>query len=211
MSTNVNANFDLLLGTAVDVNSGNKSAGTLRVVLATDQPALTNKLLVTPDPTTVISPMVTVSTDVTRPADTNAYVAGDCWSDSTSAPTSGGFTFTSCASATGKSGIITDVFLCSSAPAALIGEVWIFDTAVTNVNDNAAFAISDSETKTIVAILPFAMTTDTNNSQCHLSGLNIGFTTVGSANLRFLIKVKSAYTPISAEVLTTRLKILQVN
>lgn len=36
-------------GTAVDSNSGNKSAGTMRVVLATDQPALTNKLLVTPD------------------------------------------------------------------------------------------------------------------------------------------------------------------
>lgn len=35
--------------TAVDVNSGSKSNSTLRVVLATDQPALTNKLLVTPD------------------------------------------------------------------------------------------------------------------------------------------------------------------
>jgi len=38
-----------IAGTALDVNSGNKSAGTQRVVLATDQPALTNKLLVTPD------------------------------------------------------------------------------------------------------------------------------------------------------------------
>jgi hypothetical protein len=35
--------------TTIDVNSGNKSASTLRVVIATDQPALTNKLLVTPD------------------------------------------------------------------------------------------------------------------------------------------------------------------
>lgn len=37
------------LPTTVDTNSGNKSASTLRVILATDQPALTNKLLVTPD------------------------------------------------------------------------------------------------------------------------------------------------------------------
>lgn len=37
------------LPTTVDTNSGNKSASTLRVVLATDQPALTNKILVTPD------------------------------------------------------------------------------------------------------------------------------------------------------------------
>lgn len=36
-------------GTNIDTNSGVKSAGTVRVVLATDQPALTNKLLVTPD------------------------------------------------------------------------------------------------------------------------------------------------------------------
>jgi hypothetical protein len=35
--------------TNVDTNSGVKSAGTQRVVLATDQPQLTNKLLVTPD------------------------------------------------------------------------------------------------------------------------------------------------------------------
>ena len=42
-------NVAQLAGTTTDTNSGNKSAGTLRVVLATDQPALTNKLLVTPD------------------------------------------------------------------------------------------------------------------------------------------------------------------
>lgn len=33
----------------LSANSGNKDGGTVRVVLATDQPALTNKLLVTPD------------------------------------------------------------------------------------------------------------------------------------------------------------------
>lgn len=42
-------NLDSVQGTAIDVNSGSKSAGTLRVVIATDQPQLTNKLLVTPD------------------------------------------------------------------------------------------------------------------------------------------------------------------
>lgn len=42
-------------GNAIDTNSGNKSAGTLRVVLATDQPALTNKLLVTPDANSAVN------------------------------------------------------------------------------------------------------------------------------------------------------------
>lgn len=45
-------NLIKLAGTAVDVNSGNKSAGTQRVVLATDQPALTNPLLVNTVPRT---------------------------------------------------------------------------------------------------------------------------------------------------------------
>lgn len=47
--SNVPDNVKQLNGTTVDTNSGSKSAGTMRVVLATDQPALTNKLLVTPD------------------------------------------------------------------------------------------------------------------------------------------------------------------
>jgi hypothetical protein len=42
--TPVNDNLVQLAGTAVDVNSGVKSAGTLRIVLATDQPALTTPL-----------------------------------------------------------------------------------------------------------------------------------------------------------------------
>jgi hypothetical protein len=46
---NATTNEVQLNGIAIAVNSGNKSAGTQRVVIATDQPALTNKLLVTPD------------------------------------------------------------------------------------------------------------------------------------------------------------------
>lgn len=49
LPANQSVNVNQLAGTTTDTNSGTKSAGTLRVVLATDQPALTNKLLVTPD------------------------------------------------------------------------------------------------------------------------------------------------------------------
>jgi hypothetical protein len=49
LPANQSVNVAQLVGTATSVNSGTKDAGTLRVVLATDQPALTNKLLVTPD------------------------------------------------------------------------------------------------------------------------------------------------------------------
>lgn len=46
---NASTNVAQVAGTTTDTNSGVKSAGTLRVVLATDQPQLTNKILVTPD------------------------------------------------------------------------------------------------------------------------------------------------------------------
>jgi hypothetical protein len=44
----VAADVTKVAGTAVDVNSGNKSAGTQRVILATDQPELTNPLKIKP-------------------------------------------------------------------------------------------------------------------------------------------------------------------
>lgn len=49
LPANQSVNLNQAAGTALDVNSGVKSAGTIRVILATDQPQLTNKLLVTPD------------------------------------------------------------------------------------------------------------------------------------------------------------------
>ena len=55
LPANQSVNVNQLAGTTTDTNSGVKSAGTLRVVLATDQPQLTNKLLVTPDANSAIN------------------------------------------------------------------------------------------------------------------------------------------------------------
>lgn len=160
-----------------------------------------------------IGSFVTCTTDITRPADTTAYTANDALSNSTSSPTSGGFTLTSAARISGGSGIITDMGLFSSNPAAtaLQAEVWIFDTSVTNINDNAAFAISDSEVKTLIGVVSFTQEQGSNNNWAQVRNLSLGFTCVGSANLRFLVKVKNAYTPANAEVITVRAKILQID
>ena len=63
---NASTNITQIAGNAVDSDSGNKSAGTLRVVVATDQPQLTNALKV--DGSGVIQP---VSGTVTANAGTN--------------------------------------------------------------------------------------------------------------------------------------------
>lgn len=152
----------------------------------------------------------TIVQSVTRPADTTAYTANDAWADSTSSPTTGGFTLTSMARASGGSGVIDSVTITSTNdPATLLqGEIWLFDQAATAVNDNAAFALSDSDVANLVGVIPFTLQTTVagsgTNSYALVSGVGIGYTCSGSANLRYLIKVKNAYTPASAEVLKVR-------
>lgn len=158
--------------------------------------------------------LVTLSTDVTRQAaDTTTYAINDALSNSTSAPTSGGFTFTGAGRASGGSGIISDIIITSMANPALLlaGELWIFNQAVTNINDNAAFGITDGEIKTLVAIVPFTLVDAGNNSYYHAQNLSIGYTCVGTANLRFLVRVKNAYIPVGSEVITFNLKAIQVD
>ena len=78
-----------------------------------------------------------VATSKTRPADTNAYAAGDTISESTSVATV--WTFSNVVRKAGGSGTIGQVFIDdSSSPALkLQSELWLFDTTVTADQDNA--------------------------------------------------------------------------
>lgn len=161
---------------------------------------------------------VTVSTSVTRPSDTNAYAANDAIANSTSAPTVGGFTLTSAARVSGGAGEIVDALITSSADPAttLAGEVWIYDQAGTATNDNAAFAPAVGDRLNLVCVIPFVLNSCAGGSgaigsAAHVVGINALFTAVGSANLRFFLKAKNVYTPISGEVFQVRLKIRQLN
>lgn len=87
-------NVDQLNGTTTDTNSGTKSAGTLRVVLATDQPQLTNKLLVTPDANVKVNAVGNAgasldSTVGAGTAPTNAVATSGIFSTTQPAPTNG--------------------------------------------------------------------------------------------------------------------------
>jgi hypothetical protein len=207
---------------AEDEASSDGDTGLLMLTRRSDEPANTSGTDGDYQPITTgakgqwVAPLgfpVTVQTDVTRPADTTAYAVADAISDSTSAPTSGGFTFTGAARKSGGSGIILDAyFTTSNDPATrLSGELFLFNTSVTNINDNAAFAVSDTEIKTCVGVIPFSMFDAGNNGYCHVPGLSMMFTCSGSANLRFLLRTRNAYTPASAEVITCTLKILQLD
>ncbi len=156
---------------------------------------------------------ITIDTSVTRPADTTAYAVNDTWSDSTSAPTSGGYTLTAACRTSGGVAMLSDMIIFSTAVPAttLQGEIYLFESAGTNVNDNAAFALSDGDMVKIVGKVPFTLVAEPSNSWYHAERINLTYTCVGTANLRFLVKVKNVYTPVSAEVLTVRAKVIYVN
>jgi hypothetical protein len=149
-----------------------------------------------------------IKTSVTRPADTNAYAANDVFANSTSAPTAGGYTFSNAARSSGGGGTITGAIISMSASSAFQGEIWIFDQATTAKNDNAAFDVSDTDILNVVGVIPFnVVDTTSSNAISYVEDLNIDFVCVGSADLRFLIKVMAIFTPASSEKLAIQLKV----
>lgn len=157
--------------------------------------------------------MVTKSTTVTRAADTTAYAAGHNVG-ATATLSAGGWTITDAARLSGGSGIITDMFVQWNdlTTIKMQGEVWIVDTAVTAVGDHVALTLSDAEAATVVAIIPFTLFAGPSGDMAHVQNLSIGFTTVGSANLRFVVITRTASVPIAASsTFTFRFKILQVD
>lgn len=156
-------------------------------------------------PLNVASYAVTATTSFNRPADTTAYVAGDAISDSTTAPTT--FTLSNMGRASGGSGVITDLIILSNDTAALAGEIWIYDSSVTATNDNAALSVSDADQAKLVAKVPFNLVAETNNAVAHIQNLSIGYTCVGTANLRFLMKATGGtLTTTSGNTYTVRAK-----
>ncbi len=158
-----------------------------------------------------INPTVrTISTTITRPADSNAYTANDAFANSTSSPENGGFTLFNMARAPGGSGTITDAVFSTSISMALQGEIWLFDQAVTATNDNAALSVSDADILNLVGVIPFnTVDVGAANAISYVTNIGIGYTCAPtSQNLRFLVKVINAPTPGSAEVLSVRLKVM---
>jgi hypothetical protein len=168
------------------------SSGNLRVAISSSQ----------------VASILDCSTTVTRPADTSDYASGDAFANSTSAPTAGGFTFTNAAAVSGGGGTITDVVIVASDAKLYVGEIWVFEAAATAVNDNAAFACSDADHLLLLGKIPFQLAADVSTtSWAHITGLNMGYHCVGSANLRFLIRLTGAIVaPGSAATLTVRIK-----
>lgn len=165
----------------------------------------------TTDRVTVGYKTVTVDANFTRPADTTAYAANDAVTNSTSAPTI--ITLSNMARLSGGSGVILDAMLIDESNPATVGsfDLMLYDTTFTPNNDNAAFTPSTTVQRTFVGRISFntQIVSGTNSQAYHVTGLNIGFTCVGSANLFAELVARNAYTPASAGRFDIRLKVRQ--
>jgi hypothetical protein len=160
---------------------------------------------------------IRVSGSFTRPSNTTQYTANTNMADSTSAPTVN--TITGCARANGGNGVILGASLIDSANQTTAGqfEAWVFDTTWTPDNDNAAFTPTDAECANLVAIIPLTTsyvgdaTSGAGGNRVYFSdSVNRGFVCGGgSTSLYWALVVRNAYTPVSGEIFTLRLSILQ--
>ena len=154
--------------------------------------------------------------NLTRPADTTVYTAGDVISDATG---DAHFTFSEVLRPSELSAAITVARLHSDAnqTTKIDGELWLFHTDIAAVADNAAFVPSDAEMLTLIGVLSFSST-----------NWKVGTATVGTGgnavseivNAGLVIRggrkdiygqlvVRNGYTPISGEIITAELIVTQ--
>jgi hypothetical protein len=159
-----------------------------------------------------------VATNFTRPNDTNAYASGDVVCDSTSAPTI--LTFSSLAK--NRFSTLMSATIVSSANQAtkLEGQLWLFDTTVVAVNDNAAFAPTDAEMRTVLHVIEFpasawiagtATAGAGGNAMCNAQSLWLPINTTKDSNGVYhndvfaVLVARNAYTPVAQERFDIRL------
>ncbi len=158
----------------------------------------------------------TTGTSITRPANTTTYTAGDVVGSDPGAV----MTFSNASFGEFDSGIIQQAIVTSSAYVATgpALELWLFDTTVTADTDNAVFTPTDAEMATLVGIISFASAdwksgTATagagGNMACVADNVSIPFNTKkGTSDLFGVLVARNAYVPVSGEIFTVRLQVL---
>jgi hypothetical protein len=163
---------------------------------------------------------VQIRDQITRPADATAYAAGDVISEVTS---NDHFTFGTTQGIDDRLGppgtnscTINAAILWSSANQStkLDAELWLFTADIVNVADNSAFAPTDTEMLTLVAIVPFysynwrvgiATSGADGNAVCFSANFDTPVRCGAGGKLFGQLVARNAYTPVSGEIFTVDL------
>jgi len=169
------------------------------------------------DRVSVVGVTVIASDSLQRPADTTQYTAGDQIATSTTAAKNRNLIF-EVARVPGGSGIITSAVLIDSTAESTKPSIdlHLFDAPVTNVADNAAAAITDSDAERSIpaGVISFDgvnyFKVTGANGVIPADNLNIPFKcSDGTTRLSGILIARNAYTPVSVEKFTIRLGVLQ--
>lgn len=152
-----------------------------------------------------------IRTSITRPADTTAYTAGDVVGTN--------ITFPAAAPEIGGAGVILGTIVLDSANQATtpVLELWIFNDAVSTITDNAPLALSDTDLLKLVTVIPLSTTyisnaaSGANGNGCFISPqVAAPFECLPTtADLYGFLVVRNTYTPVSQEIFTIQLNLLQ--
>lgn len=155
-----------------------------------------------------------IEASFTRPADTLAYTVGDVIANSVASPVI--MTFAGAAATAEAGGRIVAATLIDSVAAATkpLVDLWLFDTTVIMQGDNVAFAPTDAEAGTVVAVIPFLTAGDWSVGDLAVGGnavyakgnLNMAYVcALTTTSLFGILIARNAYVPASAEVIKIRL------
>lgn len=160
-----------------------------------------------------------VSTTLTRPANTTTYAAGDAVTNSTSAPTALTFALVGRTPTGYGSGLIARAVIVDSTSETLKPdlELWLFNASPTPDNDNAAFTPTDAELANLIGVFQFPTTEwlvgtagTGGNAVCASVQENVVFECGDDLQALYgLLVVRNAYVPVSGEVFTIILQIIQ--
>jgi hypothetical protein len=152
--------------------------------------------------------------EFTRPADTTAYAAGDVIGPAATA----NLAFAGCSRIAAGSGVILSALVRDDANVATKPtlELWLFSAAPTAVADNAAFAPTEAELDTLIAVIPFADVYVGNagagaagDSVQQSAGVNRAFKLGAGTTIYGVLVVRNAYVPVNAEKFNVKLLISQ--
>jgi hypothetical protein len=209
--------------TAAKQDTGNTSLGSIDTKLSSAataaNQAAANASLSSID-TKAVAPWASrISASVNRPGNTTPYTANTAWANATSGATY--MTFTNVCRANGTTVLITHVIVDDFAnqTTKLQGVLWLFNAVPTAINDNVTFSLASADMATKVAAIDFTASKVTNqaagasgSTTAELPGAGIqAGCAAGDRNLYGLFQVVNAYVPVSAEVLTGRLKVVGVD
>lgn len=166
---------------------------------------------------TGLNSALTASFSVTRPTGGLTYTANTAFANSASVATYS--TISGVCLASGGQVLIPDIFISTTDNATLkmTGELHLFTTTVTAINDNATWSVAAADVLNEVAVVPFNMTyvenpaaTASGVQAVHLQNLSIQAQCTGSTNLYAMVKITNAYVAVASEVLSFRLKAIQI-